>query len=68
MNYGLIGAAYAALHATHGIADYWFQTDWQAQNKSNLGWLAGLGLLATLYGSLGALLAWLVERQPGMRR
>ena len=34
----------------------------------HLGWLAGLGLLATLYGSLGALLAWLVERQPGMRR
>ncbi len=30
----VMGAAYALLHATHGIADYWVQTDWQAQNKS----------------------------------
>lgn len=34
MNWGLVGGIYAALHATHGIADYWLQTDWQAQNKS----------------------------------
>lgn len=34
MNWGLMGATYAMLHAVHGIADYWFQTDWQAQNKS----------------------------------
>jgi hypothetical protein len=33
-NFGLIGAAYAMMHATHGIADYWLQTDWQAQNKA----------------------------------
>jgi hypothetical protein len=30
----LFAAAYALFHATHGIADYWLQTDWQAQNKS----------------------------------
>lgn len=34
MNWGLMGASYAMLHAVHGVADYWFQTDWQAQNKS----------------------------------
>lgn len=34
IDFGLMGGIYAMLHAVHGIADYWFQTDWQAQNKS----------------------------------
>jgi hypothetical protein len=29
-----MGGVYAMLHATHVVADYWFQTDWQAQNKT----------------------------------
>lgn len=31
--------AYALCHATHGIADYWVQRDWQAQAKSKKGLL-----------------------------
>lgn len=34
LNWGLMGAIYAMFHATHGVADYWLQTDWMAQNKS----------------------------------
>lgn len=34
IDFGLMGATYAMLHAVHGVADYWVQTDWQAQNKS----------------------------------
>ena len=34
IDFGLMGGIYAMLHAVHGIADYWLQTDWQAQNKS----------------------------------
>lgn len=36
---GTLGAAYALLHATHGIADYWIQRDWQANAKSKKGLL-----------------------------
>lgn len=39
IDFGLMGGIYAMLHAVHGIADYWFQTDWQAQNKSK-NWVA----------------------------
>ena len=62
MNYGLIGAAYAALHATHGIADYWFQTDWQAQNKSKR-WDALLRHVATYSASFIPVGIWLVQAQ-----
>lgn len=34
INWGVMGATYAMLHAVHGVADYWLQTDWQAQNKT----------------------------------
>lgn len=34
IDWGLVGGIYAMFHACHGIADYWLQTDWQAQNKS----------------------------------
>jgi hypothetical protein len=30
----IFAAAYGLMHALHGVADYWLQTDWQAQNKS----------------------------------
>jgi hypothetical protein len=30
----LFAAAYALFHFTHGIADYWLQTSWMANNKS----------------------------------
>lgn len=35
----VLGAAYALFHATHGVGDYIFQRDWQAQNKSKQGLL-----------------------------
>ena len=44
-----MGAIYAMLHAVHGVADYWFQTDWQAQNKSK-NWKA-LWSHALVYGA-----------------
>lgn len=34
MDFGLFAAAYCLFHATHGIADYWLQTDYQAANKT----------------------------------
>lgn len=58
MNWGLMGAIYAMLHATHGIADYWFQTDWQAQNKSKR-WDA-LIQHACVYGLSFAWIGWVL--------
>lgn len=34
INLPTFAAAYGLFHVTHGIADYWFQTPWMAQNKS----------------------------------
>ena len=33
IDYALFAAAYALFHFTHGIADYWLQTQWMANNK-----------------------------------
>lgn len=33
LDLGLMGGIYAMFHAAHGVADYWLQTDWMAQNK-----------------------------------
>lgn len=49
INWGLLGGVYAMLHAVHGIADYWLQTDWQAKNKSS-NWKA-LGMHLLSYGT-----------------
>lgn len=35
MDYGLFAASYCSMHATHGVADYWFQTKFQAENKTS---------------------------------
>lgn len=62
MNWGLMGAIYAMFHAAHGMADYWGQTDWQAQNKAK-NWLA-LWSHATNYGlSVGtaSLILWYAD-------
>lgn len=34
MNLSVFAATFAVFFVAHGIADYWVQTDWQAQNKS----------------------------------
>lgn len=39
LNYGLCAFIFACFFVIHGIADYWVQTDWQAQNKSK-NWIA----------------------------
>lgn len=34
MNLSVFAATFVVFFVAHGIADYWVQTDWQAQNKS----------------------------------
>ena len=34
MDPSIFAATFAVFFVAHGIADYWVQTDWQAQNKS----------------------------------
>lgn len=34
IDYAFFAAAYALFHFTHGVADYWLQTSWMANNKS----------------------------------
>jgi len=56
INWGLMGGIYAMLHAAHGIADYWLQTDWQAQNKSKNWWALGAHILT--YSALFLWVSW----------
>lgn len=58
MDWGLMGAIYAMMHATHGIADYWLQTDWMAQNKSK-DWEA-LRMHVVIYSFSFMPIAWML--------
>lgn len=50
IDYGKFAAAYALFHFTHGVADYWVQTHWMAQNKSKpKGWLIPLSAHVVSY-------------------
>jgi len=52
INLPILAAAYALFHATHGIADYWFQVPYQANNKSKRGLLPFDLLSASMTGEL----------------
>ena len=47
MDPSIFAATFAVFFVAHGIADYWVQTDWQAQNKSKSG--NALGRHVTTY-------------------
>jgi hypothetical protein len=64
INLCVMGAAYAMLHAVHGVADYWIQSDWMAQNKTK-NWKALL-LHVTTYSLAFFGIGWTLMVQAGL--
>lgn len=66
MNLSIFAAIFVVFYVAHGIADYWVQTDWQAQNKSKnpVALWRHVGSYSFTFAFALALLAFLVPLAP----
>lgn len=66
MNLAIFAAIFVMFYVTHGIADYWVQTDWQAQHKSKnpVALWRHVGSYTLTFAPALALLVFLVPLAP----